>query len=207
MLDLFMIRHGETVCNAEGRHTGWLNYSLNENGIAQAKRAAGYMRDLPFDRYYCSDIQRTRDTFAYIFGEREDCEYNTLLREADSGRLAGITYEDCERLHGDAYRDARKYWHFKQFGGEDIDQVMARAKAFMEQMEALPKDVRRVAAVSHGGLIRCVACNILHTEMPGMPMQMNNCGCCVFRLQDNGKWTIMHWNVQNIASQTDLFEK
>ena len=165
------------------------------------------MRDLPFDRYYCSDIQRTRDTFAYIFGERDDCEYNTLLREANSGSLAGITYVECERRYGDTYREARKHWHFKQFGGEDMDEVSARAQAFLDLMTTLPKDVRRVVAVSHAGLIRAAAANIIHAKMPGLPMKLNNCCCSVFRLSDDGEWQIQCWNVQDIASQTGLFNK
>ena len=72
MLDVYLFRHGETYCNNDGRHTGWLPYGLNDTGREQANRAGEHFRDFPFDRYFCSDLVRTRETFEHIFGQRDD---------------------------------------------------------------------------------------------------------------------------------------
>ena len=207
MLDLFLIRHGETHCNVEGRHTGWLDYSLTEKGFAQADRAAGYYKGLTFDRYYCSDIRRTRDTFAHIFGERADCVYHPMLRELNTGDCAGVTYEDCERLYGDRYRVARKGMNFRTFHGEDMADLEVRARAFLDEMEALPKDVRRVAAVSHALIIRTMLGVITGYDTLNLPLQQDNCNTVVYRLTDSGKWKVRAWNVQDISAETDLFEE
>ena len=61
MLDVYLFRHGETYCNNDGRHTGWLPYGLNDTGREQADRAGEHFRDFPFDRYFCSDLVRTRE--------------------------------------------------------------------------------------------------------------------------------------------------
>lgn len=45
---------------------------------------------------------RTRETFEHIFGQRDDCEYTELLREANSGELAGMKYTECAEKYGDA---------------------------------------------------------------------------------------------------------
>lgn len=206
MRDIFLVRHGETSFNVEGRHTGWLNYPLNEKGYAQADRAGSYMRDLPFDQYYCSDIQRTQETFEHIFGKREDCIMEPLLRESDSGRLAGELYTDCEAKYGEVYREARKYWLFKQFGGEDRADVVVRAQQFLDKMAALPEDVHRVACVSHAAVIRIIVSTAIGVELPSRHMPLNNCHCAVLHLSKGGKWLLKGWNIQDVSSQTDLFK-
>lgn len=205
MLDVFLIRHGETYCNVEGRHTGWLDYSLTERGAAQADRAAGYYKGLSFDRYYCSDIRRTRDTFAHIFGPREDCVYTPLLRELNTAECAGKKYEECERLYGERYRIARKSMNFAAFGGEDLADAAVRAQAFLREMEHLPPTVRRVAAVSHALIIRTMFGVITGFDTMALPMRQDNCHTVVYRLKDDGKWTIKAWNIQDISAETDLF--
>lgn len=194
MLDVYLIRHGETYCNKEGRHTGWKDYPLDETGYLQADRAGHYFGRMPFDRYYCSDILRTRETFEHIFGQREDCIYSPLLRELNSGNLAGIRYEDCMAQYPQAYAQARKTWNFRCFEGEDMADVYARAQAFLDEMAALPEDVHRVAAVSHGGLIRTLGALVVGGSMPKFPMKVDNCACCVLRMSSRGEWSVQHWN-------------
>ena len=135
MLDVYLFRHGETYCNNDGRHTGWLPYGLNDTGREQADRAGEHFRDFPFDRYFCSDLVRTRETFEHIFGQRDDCEYTELLREANSGELAGMKYTECAEKYGERYAQARKTWSFRQFGGDDVEDLFARARGFLKKME------------------------------------------------------------------------
>ena len=207
MLYLFAIRHGETTCNVEHRHTGWLNYPLTENGIAQAKRVGGYCRSLPFDRYYCSDIRRARDTFMHIFGTRENCIYTHLLRELNSGECAGKTFAECEELYGERYRYARRMMDFSSFGGEDMEDLFTRARSFLHELEQMPPDVRCVAAVSHGLILRGLYGVMSGVSPLKLPVIINNCGTIVYQLDDEGKWRLRAWNVQDISSQTDLIDE
>ena len=72
----------------------------------------------------------------------------------------------------------------------------ARAAAFLKQMEALPEDVQRIAAVSHGGLIRAMAAHLVHQPLGKFPMAMSNCGISVLRFnRKKGEWNIVHWNI------------
>lgn len=169
MLDVYLFRHGETYCNNDGRHTGWLPYGLNDTGREQADRAGEHFRDFPFDRYFCSDLVRRGETFEHIFGQRDDCEYTELLREANSGELAGMKYTECAEKYGERYAQARKTWSFRQFGGDDAEDLFARARGFLKKMEELPKDVHTVAAVTHAGTMRTLAATIVGGQMPGLP--------------------------------------
>ena len=168
----------------------------HQHGREQAERAGEHFRDFSFDRYFCSDLVRTRETFEHIFGQRDDCEYTELLREANSGELAGMKYTECAEKYGERYAQARKTWSFRQFGGDDVEDLFARARGFLKKMEELPKDVHTVAAVTHAGTMRTLAAAIVGGQMPGFPMPIFNCACCVLRLKDNGQWCIVHWNIE-----------
>jgi 2,3-bisphosphoglycerate-dependent phosphoglycerate mutase len=40
---LLLLRHGESVWNAEGRFTGWVGIGLSERGTSEAARAGGLL--------------------------------------------------------------------------------------------------------------------------------------------------------------------
>ena len=62
-MDLYMIRHGESLANFTGTHAGWAPVPLTEKGEAQAEAARRHVRNLTFDRLYVSDVRRRRRTF------------------------------------------------------------------------------------------------------------------------------------------------
>jgi len=195
-MDLYLIRHGESTANLNHAHAAWLPVPLTETGIAQAKAVGQLVRNIPFDRFYCSDIYRTVQTFDHAFGQDHPREYCTLLREANSGRLGGKLHADCAKEYGELYDRVRKTWEFNLFGGENGDEVLARAAAFLKKMEELPEDVKYVAAVSHGGLIRAMAAHLVNQPLGSFPMVLSNCGICVLRFnRKKGAWSIIHWNV------------
>ena len=67
---LYFVRHGVTDWNEnttpDGRHApkcqGRADIPLNQNGIAQAKELAKNIKDIKFDKVYCSPLTRTRQT-------------------------------------------------------------------------------------------------------------------------------------------------
>lgn len=195
-MDLYLIRHGESTANRDHKHAAWTPVPLTDAGIEQAKAVGTFLKNIPFDRFYCSDIRRTVQTFDYAFGADHPREYNELLREANSGDLAGKKHADCAIEYGEMYDRIRATWEFNLVGGESGPQVLARAAAFLKEMEALPEDVKCVAAVSHGGLIRAIAAHLVHQPLGSFPMAMSNCGVSVLRYNRNkGVWNIVHWNI------------
>ena len=195
-MDLYLIRHGESTANRDKAHAGWLPVPLTEEGVKQAQAVGEFLRDVPFDRFYCSDVYRTVQTFNYAFGEDRPREYSELLRELNSGDLAGKLHVDCEKEYGELYDRVRATWAFDLVGGENSEHAMDRGMAFLTQMEELPEDVKYVAAVSHGGLMRGIAARLVHEPLGGFPLMVSNCGVCVLRYnRKTGEWSIIHWNV------------
>lgn len=195
-MDLYLIRHGESTANRDHVHAAWLPMPLTEAGVKQAQAVGKLLKDIPFDRFYCSDVLRTAQTFDHAFGEDHPREYSTLLREANSGEFAGKSFAKCLEEFGEEYTRIRETWAFECMGGESAETLIGRGAAFLRQMEALPEDVKYVAAVSHGGLMLAIAAHLMHQPMCGFPMLVSNCGVCVLRLdREKHKWRIVHWNV------------
>lgn len=68
---LYLIRHGETVWNTEGRLQGKADIELNENGIRLAKVTGEAMKDIHFDLAITSPLKRARQTAELVLGERK----------------------------------------------------------------------------------------------------------------------------------------
>ncbi len=62
MLEIFFIRHGESVGNKEERFRGRCDFPLNENGIRQAKALREELAPHHFDAIYSSPLQRSFKT-------------------------------------------------------------------------------------------------------------------------------------------------
>ena len=46
MSTLILIRHGQSVWNAENRFTGWVDVDLSKTGIAEAKKSGQLIKEL-----------------------------------------------------------------------------------------------------------------------------------------------------------------
>lgn len=186
---LYFLRHGEAVSNANHFFAGQGDVALTALGMEQAKATAPLLAHIGFDKVFCSDLQRAKNTAALAL-PRYTCEYTALIREIDAGELAFQPLAECEAKYGEKYLNARKSGDYSAFGGETRAQLDGRATAFLDLVEAL-ENTPVVGAVCHGGLIRAAARVVLGDPLPlAMP---DNCGICRFDYKD-GKWTLRRWN-------------
>ena len=60
MINLTLIRHGQSKWNAKNQFTGWVDASLSEAGISEAKLAGRLIKDLniDFSSSYTSFLKR-----------------------------------------------------------------------------------------------------------------------------------------------------
>ena len=66
MNELFLIRHGETNWNKEGKIQGISDIELNENGIRQAVKTAEILANYNWDFIYSSPLKRASKTARII---------------------------------------------------------------------------------------------------------------------------------------------
>ena len=89
-MELWLVRHGETLWNREGRLLGWTDLPLTAEGEAQARRLKGALPSLPA---FSSDLLRARQTAELAgFSPRLYPE----LREIHFGALEGALWETLD---------------------------------------------------------------------------------------------------------------
>ena len=91
MTRLLLVRHGESIWNADGRWQGQADPPLSERGQQQAAAAASALGTI--DAIVTSDLERAADTgaiIARILGI-EPVLVEPRLRERDAGSLSGLT--------------------------------------------------------------------------------------------------------------------
>lgn len=152
MLTLYLIRHGQTAYNAEGRIQGWRDVPLDAVGRQQAHLLAARMTTLPLSAVYASPLARAWETAdliarACMLSPRAD----ERLREYDMGAWTGLTFAEVRELWPDAdHLDAVP-------GGESASTVAQRVAAFLDDLLAHhvreSSEATHVAVVSHGGTL------------------------------------------------------
>ena len=59
MVTLVLIRHGQSLWNAENKFTGWTDIGLSEKGIKEAQDAGKKLEDVEFDVVHTSCLLYT----------------------------------------------------------------------------------------------------------------------------------------------------
>lgn len=143
---LYLVRHGQTLFNAQKRIQGWCDSPLTELGIRQAQAIGSYFKEkaIEIDHAYCSTSERASDTLEAItdmaYTRRKGLkEMNYGALEAHPEYLAENDPEKCKT-------------YYLQFGGESSLDVRQRMlKTLQDIMEK--EDHQSVLVVSHGGAI------------------------------------------------------
>lgn len=153
----YLLRHGETVWNAEGnRYCGRTDVPLSARGRVQADIVARALRGVPFAAAYCSPLQRSRETAEHIAAECSlPCVSDPRLAEIDFGTWEGKTREQIERDDPDGWAGWMRDPSMVRAGGtgETARQVYDRvARFFREVCEAFPGEA--VLVVGHNTMNR-----------------------------------------------------
>lgn len=151
MLDLWLIRHGESTFNAQRRIQGTTDAPLSELGQEQARRLARRLQGEAFDAVWASDLDRALHTARLALPDHPaGIRTDPRLREIDLGRFEGrrpvdMTSEELAEL---------EVWYRGPFdrrvaGGESSDDLRERVGSWIDELP----DEGRVAVFSHGGAI------------------------------------------------------
>lgn len=160
-MELYIIRHGETVWNAQSRLQGRTDIELNENGLAAAKKLSLELQNLDFDRIYSSPLKRAFGT-AQILASVHGVEIikDERLIEISFGIKDGAFYS--EWLSEDSpyrffFSNPGKY--FPPEKGESIEALCERTRDFLvKEIEPLFDTCKRIMIVAHGALNAALIC-------------------------------------------------
>jgi probable phosphoglycerate mutase len=169
----YVIRHGETDWNLNGRWQGHADIPLNQDGRAQARLLAARLlaERLRFDAIYSSDLQRAWETAGTIAAALDLAPQPLpALREIDVGSWSGLTAAEVLAQDGDAYERFRSGEDVPRGGGERFLDLYTRVVAAVEQL-ADQQPGRTLALVTHGGAVRAL---IMHAARDKVGLDLRN---------------------------------
>lgn len=154
-IKLFLIRHGQTLWNKEGRYQGDMDIGLTRVGFRQARLAAKYLSKVDFSNIYSSSLRRAIDT-ANIINKTRNLKIiaRENLKEINFGKWEGMKFDQINMMFHDDYQNwlADPYNNCPT-GGESFKQVKERAVAEIDNIVNENEDGSSVAVVTHGGVI------------------------------------------------------
>ena len=147
--DLYMMRHGETLWNVEGRLQGRGDSPLSDRGIRQAGWLAHLTRGIDGFRV-SSPLGRADQTARIVFGDR--FRHDARLSEICVGEFAGHLERDLRGRHPDLFRGGDLAWYDRCPGGEGFAALEARCRAFLMDL------IGPTLVVTHGITLRMLRC-------------------------------------------------
>ena len=168
---LILIRHGQSVWNAENRFTGWTDVDLSEKGVKEAEEAGNELRDQVIDVIHTSDLIRAKRT-AEIVMRANVSSKGTLtksdwrLNERNYGALQGLNKDETAEKHGaEQVHIWRRSFDVAPPEGESLEMTAKRTIPYFEE-EILPdlESGESVLVSAHGNSLRSI---VMHIE--GIP--------------------------------------
>lgn len=144
MVEIVLIRHGQTEWSAAGKHTSYTDLPLTGVGEEQARGLGALLAGRTFAAVLCSPRRRARDTAA--LAGLTVTETIDDLAEWNYGKYEGQTTAEI--------RQERPDWDLWTQGcpdGETPDEVGARLDRVLARAAAFDRDV---ALVGHGHALR-----------------------------------------------------
>ena len=153
---IYLIRHGQTEFNREGRFQGRCDSPLTALGRDQAARVGALLASLiaePADwRFVTSPLGRAAGTARIIQAATSGLGAPVLddrLREIGMGSWEGLTDEEIASVSPDVAKGVSNRYDlfFSSPDGETYEVIAARLRAWLDEAAA---DTHSYVAVSHG---------------------------------------------------------
>ena len=164
--NIILVRHGQSIGNANNLLLGHTDIDLSELGYKQANKTAEFLKDWHIDAVYSSDLIRAKHTAEPHARFRGlNVITSEQLREIFLGEWENITAEAAINNYGDMYivEWLGKFGTFTMPGGEN---TMDAAKRFCTEMERISKENegKTILVAAHAAVIRAFWGYILNIE-------------------------------------------
>lgn len=193
-MELILVRHGETEFNRADVFRGRVDLPLNERGRMQARAAAEYLSDQPFEAFYSSPLKRSMET-ATAIAERHGREAEPLesFIDVDYGLWSGKSVEEVRAGWPDifsAWVENPSEVVFPE--GESLRQVRERLRQGLEELAQGHRG--RVLLVGHKLINRMIICIVLDLPTQAIwKVEQSNGAINVVRRGERG-WVLCRMN-------------
>lgn len=156
-MKLYVVRHGETMENANNCLVGRINSSLTEKGKEQAKQVSNYFKNKKIDLIVSSPLDRCKET-AQIISNNLPIIYSDKLLGRDHGEFTG---KPRDSINFDEYWNYKKNIQYEK--AESVKDLYNRVATLIDDLKEKYKD-KNIIIVTHSGIMR-----VLYYYFKGIP--------------------------------------
>lgn len=200
-MKLYFVRHGRTIWNLEGRFQGASGDSpLLPESIDTLKQLGQYLKEIPFDTIYSSNLPRAVKSAEIIQSQLQyPCPLKSIpdLREWQLGKLEGLKIATLNAI----YPQQIKAFHYnlaqfdtRMFEAESLYSTTQRTIRFIKSLKESPAE--RVLIVGHGANLTASLRTLLgykeaHLRKDG---GLANASLTVLETEDFETFILERWN-------------
>jgi len=167
-MNIYVVRHGQTNWNVEGKVQGQMDIELNDTGIEQARSLSKNIANENFDVIISSDLKRAYKTTQIINENHKlEIQIDKRLRERGYGDYSGYNKHNMEY---------EKLWTYElNYKGDNVEpfvDFVKRVEIFIKDSKSTYKG-KNVLFVTHGWVARVIEhmygnlpINSLHSYSP-----------------------------------------
>ena len=163
MVTLVLIRHGQSLWNAENRFTGWTDIDLSEKGEKEAKEAGEKLENVAFDVVHTSALMRAQRTAEIIIKHNKISKdiptyKDERLNERHYGSLQGLNKtETAEKYGAEQVHIWRRSFDISPPDGESLKMTAERTLPyFKEDVLRHLDEGKNVLISAHGNSLRSI---------------------------------------------------
>jgi probable phosphoglycerate mutase len=188
MKKIYIIRHGETEFNKLSIVQGQgVDTSLNETGFNQGIKFFEKYKNIPFDKIYVSNLQRTQQTIQSFIDLGIPFQKLGGLNEISWGDFEGKAQDFKER---EFYQFAVNSWNNGNYdvavaNGETPNQMQARQKEALKIIMANEQE-KTILICMHGRAMKSLICTLLNEPLKHMDNYEHR-NTCLYLFNFDGK--------------------
>ena len=200
-MKLYFVRHGRTLWNLEGRFQGASGDSpLLPESIDVLQQLGQYLKEVPFDTIYSSDLPRAVKSAKIIQSQLQaPCPLESIpdLREWHLGKLEGLKIATLNAIYPQqikAFRSNLAQFDTRMFEAESLYSTTQRTIQFIKSLKGSP--AKRVLIVGHGANLTASLRTLLGYKETHLRKEggLANASLTVLETDDFETFTLERWN-------------
>ena len=200
-MKLYFVRHGRTLWNLEGRFQGASGDSpLLPESIDVLQQLGQYLKEVPFDTIYSSDLPRAVKSAEIIQSQLQTpCPLKSIpdLREWQLGKLEGSKIATLNAIYPQqikAFRSNLAQFDTKMFEAESLYSTTKRTIQFIKSLKE--SKAERILIVGHGANLTASLRTLLGYKEAHLRKNggLANASLTILDTEDFETFTLERWN-------------